>query len=103
MVTQVRKQVSIPEAERIILESKDREEMVQKLHSLPRRQRKKVVPDGGICLYDAEHKYGINNGTLSRWVKRGWVKAIQRTANWLYIDEADLIRAIREHRNGMPS
>lgn len=99
MVTKERKYVAIEEAKRIITESKTPEEAVGKLHSLHKRQPRPPAPEGGISLRAAARKYGLDNGTLSRWVSRGWVSIITRTPNWLYIDECNLIRVVRERRN----
>lgn len=90
MVTQDRQYVKIEVAEKIIMESKNQKEMVERLHSLTKRQPRGPVPPGSISLREAARKYGIPNPTISRWVKRGLIKVILRTKNWLYIDESDL-------------
>lgn len=65
----------------------------------PRRMNGHKAPKGGISIRAAARKYGINYSTLSRWAKRGWVNIIQRTANWTYIDEKSLVKAIESRMN----
>ena len=97
MVIRERKLVSIEVAERLIKESSTPEEAVERLRSLPKRQKAPPPPEGGISLRDAERKYSISYSVLSRWAKRGWVKVLKKVPNWLYLDEKDLIRALKEH------
>ncbi len=63
-----------------------------------RREPRSQPPEGGISLMAAERKYGINSGTLSRWVKKGLIPVLLRTKNWLYVDEAKLAKVIRQYR-----
>jgi len=88
MVTKERKLVSIVEAERIFLESKNKKDAINKLHTLLKRQPKPPPPEGGISLREAARKYGVHHTTILKWVKKGLVPIIKRTPNWLYVDEA---------------
>lgn len=91
MVIQERKLVTILQAERFIRESNTQEEAIAKLHNLTKRGNNRIPPpQGGITYMDAERKYGINHGTISRWVKNGYMSIITQTANEVYIKEAEL-------------
>jgi hypothetical protein len=63
-----------------------------------KRQPKPEPPEGGISLRAAERKYGIPNGTLCRWAKRGFIPILLRTKNWLYVDEAKLVEVIQRYK-----
>ena len=98
MVTQERKMVSISAAEKIIKESKNQEDAIKALHSLPKRQPRPPAPEGGISLREAARKYGVHSPTISRWVKRGYINILLRTKNELYIDEAELAKVIKIYK-----
>ena len=99
MTTKERRRVSIQEAERIIKESRDKDEAVARLHSLIRRQPAPPPPAGGICLREASRKYSVSHPTLSRRVKDGTLRVLARTKNWLYIDETELRKFLENHGN----
>jgi hypothetical protein len=61
-----------------------------------RRHPREPAPQGSISLRVAAKKYHIPSTTLSFWVKRGYLKVLERTPNWLYIDEECLIKYLRE-------
>lgn len=99
MVTQERKLVTIVEAERIIQESKDKEEAVARLHELkPRRQPRPPAPKDGISYMEAERKYGIRHGTIARWVKQGYIKILKNTSRETFISETQLQEIAKEYK-----
>lgn len=63
-------------------------------HKERRRRHSPPPPVGSIALRVAERKYGIPSSTLCRWVKRGLIPIIDRTKNWLYVDETHLVRIV---------
>jgi hypothetical protein len=90
MVISTRKLLTVEEAERIIEEGKNKADMVNKLRSLKRREKAPPPPEGGIGIREAGRKYGLSRQTISRWAKDGKIKILERTSNWLYIDEKSL-------------
>ena len=47
-------------------------------------------PEGGITYMEAERRYGINHGTLARWVKKGYISIILETNREIYLDKIQL-------------
>jgi len=41
-----------------------------------------------ILAIRASEKYGVPTGTISKWIKRGWVKVIRRSTKRVWLDEA---------------
>ena len=71
--------------------------MVSELTEKRAKNKTQIAPKDGISLMDAERRYGINHGTLSRWADKGHVKELERTKNVRYIDEASLVEAIKKY------
>jgi hypothetical protein len=46
-----------------------------------------------ISISDASFKYHFHTGTISKWTQQGHVKVLERTANQVYVDEADMAYA----------
>lgn len=101
MVIQERKLVTILEAEKIVAESKDKEEAIKRLRNLTARQKAPPAPEGGISLSAASRKYKIPHPTISRWVKRGLIPVLLRTSKELYIKDS-VIREIAEQYKQNP-
>ena len=53
-------------------------------------------PEGGISIREAARKYGVSRSNLSRWAKQGILPVLQRTENWLYVDEVVLRELIQK-------
>lgn len=85
--------------EKLLDMNTSKEKILEAMKPNNRRGNEHKVPEGGISLREAERKYNIDHSTLSRWVRRGWVKIIERTDNWLFISENSLIEAINKYRN----
>lgn len=64
-----------------------------------RRQPKLPAPKGGISIREAARKYGLPHNTISYWVKSGRINILERTPNWLYIDESSLVAYLKERNN----
>ncbi len=64
--------------------------ITEKLHKERTREAAPPPPEGGISLMDAERKYGVHHGTLSRWADKGIIKVVLNTPKTRYIDEESL-------------
>lgn len=98
MVTTERKLVSIAEATKIIEESKDKNEAVDRLHKLNKRQPAPPAPEGGISIRAAARQYRIYSQTISRWVARGLIPIILRTKNEVYIDKTVIAKMAESYK-----
>ena len=85
--------------EKLLEMNAPKEKILEAMKPNNRRRNGHKVPEGGISLREAERKYNVDHSTLSRWVQRGWVKVIERTANWLFINENSLVEAINKYRS----
>ena len=55
-------------------------------------------PEGGITCLEAERLYGIHHGTISRWVKKGYVEIILKTKREVYVDKIQLENLIAYYK-----
>jgi hypothetical protein len=46
-----------------------------------------------ITITDASFKYHFHTGTISKWIQQGHIRVLQRTANQVYVNEADVAYA----------
>lgn len=63
-----------------------------------KRQPPVPAPEGGISLRAAARKYRMDNGTLSRWVQKGYIPILLRTKNEVYIDEDKVAEVIKLYK-----
>jgi len=106
MVTKRTLEKYVTEAEVIAEEINETPELVTKvLRQIEvriengRRQPKPPAPEGGICVRKAAEKYGISRTTVSRWARKGLIKIMQRTDNWLYLNERSLQTYLDQRNN----
>jgi hypothetical protein len=72
-----------------------------------RRENFKKLEGQRISISDAGFKYHFHTGTISKWIRQGHVTVLERTPNWVYINEADIayaaalrdLKGIRPGRN----
>ena len=64
-----------------------------------RRQPSPPPPEGSISVRKAAEKYGVSRTTISRWAKQGNIKTLQRTNNWLYLDDKSIQYHLDGHSN----
>lgn len=98
VIKERQKRVTIGTVEETLIKHncQERIEIMEDLKSRGREPRREPPP-GSICLREAARKYGISHPTLSRRVKDGTLKVVERTKNWLYIDESALKQLINRH------
>jgi len=71
-------------------------QMVLATAELEMKNRK--APPGGISIMDGSRKYGVIPSTISRWVKRGYIPVLAKTAWQIFIDEATLAQVAEIYR-----
>jgi hypothetical protein len=72
-----------------------------------RRENFKHLEGVPISISDAGFKYHFHTGTISKWIKQNHITVLERTPNWVYINEADIayaaalrdLKGIRPGRN----
>lgn len=96
MVTGSRKLITISDAIYILENNKNKpiSEIKNEMENFPRHRAKAIPPPAGsISMNAAGIKYGIHPTTILKWVKKGTVPVVMRTANCTYVNEASVISA----------
>jgi len=96
-----RVKIGLSDLDRIPISAQERKHLRQLIETIAeerKRLKSEPAPQGGISLKNAEREYGINTGTLSRWVKKGLIPVLLRTKNWLYVDRSILEEVVIRYK-----
>lgn len=64
-----------------------------------KRQPKAPAPEGGISIREASRKYKIATSTIAGWVDQKRITVLDKTPNWTYLKEADIIPLAEIHKD----